>query len=107
VSDAATLDRARQALDDHAWDDAYRSFSDAALEGTLSGEDLERLAEAAWWTAHPKECIDALERSYAAHSNEGDTRRAAYVALQLVEDASVRRVNGHWNICLICVVNTQ
>ena len=90
MGDAGTLDRARQALDDHAWDDAYRTYSDAALEGALSGEDLERLAEAAWWTAHPKECIDALERSYEAHSNEGDTRRAAYVALQLVDQWNER-----------------
>jgi class 3 adenylate cyclase len=90
MGDAGTLDRARQALEGHAWDDAYRTYSGAALEGALSGEDLERLAEAAWWTAHPKECIDALERAYAAHSNDGDTRRAAYVALQLVDQWNER-----------------
>ena len=57
---------------------------------TLAGKDLESLAEAAWWTAHPKECIDALERAYASYSAEGNPRRAAFVALQLAEQWSER-----------------
>jgi hypothetical protein len=65
VTDTTTLERARQSLEAHAWQQAYEGF--ASLDGgDLSGEDLERLAEAAWWSAHPNESIDAFERAYAA-----------------------------------------
>lgn len=74
----------------HDWHGAYDAFSAASVNQALSADDLERLAEAAWWTAHPKECIDALERAYAAHSGEGNPRRAAYVALNLAEQWSER-----------------
>ena len=64
--------------------------SGASADHALAGDDLERLAEAAWWTARPKECIDALERAYAGHSREGNPRRAAYVALHLADQWSER-----------------
>ena len=83
--DASTLGRARQALEDHAWQEAYEAFTSASAEGSLAGEEWERLAEAAWWTAHPDRCIDALEQAFAAYNNEGNERRAAYVALQLAD----------------------
>ncbi len=37
----------------------------------------------AWWSAHPNESLDAFERAYGTYSSEGNTRRAAYVALRL------------------------
>jgi len=79
------LDQARRFLRDHRWQEAYEAFTEASEQGSLTGEDLERLAEAAWWTAHPAGCLDALERAYAAHVREGDQPRAAYVALQLAD----------------------
>ena len=44
MSDTTTLERARQSLDAHAWEQAYEGF--ASLDRDLSSEDLERLAEA-------------------------------------------------------------
>jgi hypothetical protein len=85
----STLERARKALAAHQWSDAYEAFSSASDE-PMAGEELEALAEAAWWTAHPKECIDALERAYAAYSREGNSRRAGYVALLLADQWSER-----------------
>lgn len=90
MPDTATLDRARQALEDHAWQDAYDGFVEAATDEELTGEDLERLAWAGWWTARPKECIDAMERAYGAHSREGNPRRAGYVALALADQYGER-----------------
>jgi class 3 adenylate cyclase len=90
VTDSTTLERAREALAAHAWNDAYDAFAGASADEALTGEDLEALAEAAWWTAHPKECIDALERAYAAYSREGNPRRAAYIALKLGEQLGDR-----------------
>jgi hypothetical protein len=45
MTDTVALDRARQALEDHAWQDAYEAFTVVAADQGLSGEDLERLAE--------------------------------------------------------------
>jgi len=90
VTQTAMLDRARQALEEHAWQDAYDAFVEAAAEKELPSEDLEQLAWAAWWTAHPKECIDAMERAYAAYSREGNQRRAGYIALHLADQYSER-----------------
>ena len=85
----STLERARKAMAAHDWNGAYEALT-AGGDQVLAGEELEALAEAAWWTAHPKECIDALERAYAAYSREGNPRRAAYVALNLAEQWSER-----------------
>ena len=90
MTDSNTLELARTAMATHDWRGAYDAFLGASVDQALSGDDLEKLAEAAWWTAHPKECIDALERAYAAHSREGDPRRAAAVALNLAEQSSER-----------------
>ena len=90
MTDTDSLQLARTALETHDWKGAYDAYVAASIDGALSGDDLERLAEAAWWTAHPKECIDALERAYAAYSREGNPRRAAYVALHLAEQWSER-----------------
>ena len=84
MTEPTTLERARQALHDHAWQDSYEGFVSAS-SGELGGEDLERLAEAAWWTARPTENTDALERAYAAYAAQGNERRAAYVALALAD----------------------
>ena len=90
MTDTDSLQLARTALETHDWQGAYDAYVAASIDLELSGDDLQRLAEAAWWTAHPKECIDALERAYAAYSREGNPRRAAYVALHLAEQCSER-----------------
>ena len=63
--------------------------------GRSAAEDLERLAEAAWWTAHPKECIDALERAYAATLDEANASaggvRGAAARRTVERAAAVRR----------------
>jgi len=90
MTDTDSLELAEAALETHDWQGAYDAYVAASTDRSLSGDDLERLAEAAWWTAHPVECIDALERAYAAYSREGNPRRAAFVALHLAEQCSER-----------------
>ena len=90
MTDSDSLQLARTALETHDWQGAYDAYVAASIDLELSGDDLQRLAEAAWWTAHPVECIDALERAYAAYSREENPRRAAYVALHLAEQCSER-----------------
>jgi class 3 adenylate cyclase len=86
MTDTATLDRARKAMEDHAWKDAYEGYVQVAADGPLAGEDQERLAEAAWLSAHPKESLEAIERAYAAYVEEGNPARAAYAALTLADE---------------------
>jgi class 3 adenylate cyclase len=85
VTDTATLDRARQASENHAWGEAFEHYARLADDGALTGDDLERFAVAAWLTANVKEGIDALERAYTAYVDDGNQRRAAYVALSLAD----------------------
>jgi class 3 adenylate cyclase len=96
VTDAATLERARHALDAHAWQEAYEGFASLVHRG-LSSEDLGRLAEAAWWSAHPTESIDAFERAYASFSAEGRRREAARVGLRLSMEYADRLDSAVWN----------
>ena len=74
---------AREALARHAWQDAFELLSRADREGVLSGDDLEALAGAAFFTAHPDLEHEAKERAFKAHHAEGRKVRAAYVALDL------------------------
>ena len=90
-----TLERARKALEDHAWQDAYEGF--ASFGAGLDGSDLERLGEAAWWSAHPDESLDAFARAYAAYLIEGEPRRAAAVAIRLAMEYADRSENALWN----------
>ena len=87
----AAIDRARKALQDHTWDQAYEAFVEADRAQALGAEDLELLADAAWWSAHPKDKVDALERAYALYSAGGDRRRAALVAVKLANHCADHR----------------
>ena len=93
-----TLERARRALEAHAWQQAYEAFL-ALDEQGLSSDDLERLAESAWWSAHPNESIEAFGRAFGAFSTEGRGRDAARVGLRLALEHADRQdgaVSNGW-----------
>ena len=81
---------AHEALDGHAWAEAFELFSRADADGELSGFDLESLAEAAWFTAHAAIATDARERAFQAHVAAGDRVRAAFLAFKLAQENSYR-----------------
>jgi len=97
VQDPTTLERARKALEQHAWEEAYEGFASLARREDLDGENLQRLGEAAWWSAHPEESLDAFERAYAVYLVEGDPRRAALLALRLVFEHADRSEGARSN----------
>jgi class 3 adenylate cyclase len=97
VADTGTLDRARKALNDHAWQDAYDLFVSQVERQELSAEDCERLGEAAWWSAHPDESLEAFERAFSAHTAEGNPRRAAYIAMRLAIEHADRLDAALWS----------
>lgn len=80
------LASAREALKQHEWERGYELFKVADASGGLSPEDLEHMADAAWWAARPDDNIDVLERAYSAHLAAGNRSRAAYVALSLARE---------------------
>lgn len=80
------LQSGRDAISRHAWREGFDLLRDADRTEALSPEDLERLAEAAWWTGRLAACIEARERAYKVYSDTGNRRRAGYVAIELTRD---------------------
>ncbi len=77
------LQEARDAISRHSWQEALDLLTAIDASGDLSAEDLERLAEAAFWTGRTDKCIEALERAYAGYTEVENRRGAASVAINL------------------------
>jgi class 3 adenylate cyclase len=84
------LEQGRDAVRRRAWRDAYDLLRTADADGRLTAEDLESLAEAAWWTGRLEEAIALRERAYTAYTEERAPRRAGFVAGMLVMDHANR-----------------
>ena len=94
-----SLEAGREAARRHAWRDAYELLRSADGEGRLGADDLENLAEAAWWTGRLDEAIALRERAHAAYLEGGETQRAALLAVIVGIDHANRAamsVAGGW-----------
>src|SRR3989441_9357637 len=87
----------RSAFARHSWREAFETLSNAQAMRALPAEDVERLAESAWWIGRVDDCIAAHERAYAAYMDEGTPRRAAIVAVRLAEDFINRQAKSIGN----------
>lgn len=85
-----TVEIGRKAIERGAWDDAVRAFNEVDQKEPLSPHDLELLADAAWWSGHPDESVEALERAFAGHVEQGSPSEAAGVAVLLAYLAARR-----------------
>src|SRR5713226_3711718 len=85
------LQSGREAIGRHAWKEGFDLLRDADRAGGLDPEDLEHLAEAAWWTGQLAACIEARERVYRIYLDAGNRRRAGYIATELVRDYFSKR----------------
>lgn len=93
------LKAGRDALERHAWREAYETLSEADRANLLSADGLRMLAEAAWWSGEPDVVLDALERTYGAYLKEGDRSGAAMAAFELARQNAMRMahpVAGGW-----------
>ena len=88
-----TLESGRDAFNRHAWTEAIEAFTTADRESDLSPEDLELMSTAQWWSGHPDEATEGLERAFTAYSDAGRRPEAAWVAMTLAYQA-FQRVNG-------------
>jgi class 3 adenylate cyclase len=85
-----SIEQGRNAARRRAWAEAYEAFAAAGDPSRLEPEDLNLLAKAAWWTGHPNESIAAHERAYAGYLDRGDAERAAFAALTLRREHTVK-----------------
>jgi hypothetical protein len=86
VAGTEHLRPARAAFARTAWREAYVGLRTADAAGELEAEDLERLAEAAWWLSDGTGSLRARERAYRKYLQRDELRAAAWAALALAED---------------------
>lgn len=83
------LQTARDAASRQAWREAYDAYAAAHAE-TLPAEDLERFAEACWWTGRLDDAIRLRGHAHAGYASAGQGVDAARMALLLSWDESAR-----------------
>ncbi|MET0212559.1 MAG: LuxR C-terminal-related transcriptional regulator [Vicinamibacterales bacterium] len=83
MTSSEALDRGRESFASHAWGDAYACLSAADCETPLQGEDLERLAYAAYLTGRDADSEGILTRAHQAFLSRGDPEGAARCAFWL------------------------
>jgi class 3 adenylate cyclase len=94
VIDRQPLEAGREAVQRHAWREAYGLLSEADQMQKLGPDDLKILAEAAWWSGRLDDCIAARERAFTAYLVAGHSRTAAGIALDLSEDYFAKKANS-------------
>ena len=82
---------ARAALAAHDWQRAFELFSAEDQIAPLVAEDLEGLAEAAWWSGRYRDGLAARQRAHHAYLQAGDHRRAGVAAVMLMMQHSSYR----------------
>jgi class 3 adenylate cyclase len=100
IQEPSLHDRATAALAQHAWHEAYDLLADADARGDLAPDELELLAQAAWWIGRLPAAIDARERAYAAAVKIGDTTTAVTAAISLGQDNLFRSAHDVANAWL-------
>ncbi len=78
-----SLQAGRDALARHAWIEAFDRLSEADRATALPASDLEGLATAAFFAAHPDAELEVKERAFRAHETEGNNLRAAFLAVDV------------------------
>lgn len=85
---SSSPERARRAAASYAWAEAFELFGAADAEAPLDPDDLDSMADAAWWIGKMRHCIALRERAHAAYLKQGNNRRAARVAIELADHHS-------------------
>ncbi|MFD9032172.1 response regulator transcription factor [Streptomyces sp. NPDC059567] len=82
VEEAPVVERARDAAARESWAEVYVLLREADLHPSvaLGPDDLDLLADAAWWAGHVDESVAARLRAHAGYVAAGDHRGAGQVA---------------------------
>jgi tetratricopeptide (TPR) repeat protein len=82
-SAAASIEAAADARSRYAWAEAFDLLAAADAVEPLGPDELDHLAECAWWLGKMRHCIALRERAHAAYLKGGNVLRAARVATDL------------------------
>ena len=80
-SDFQALDEARQAYARQDWMAAREGFRSATEQGPLSGDDIEAMADSAWWLGFNDEALAAFEEAFRLYMSGDRLPSAAKLAL--------------------------
>jgi ATP/maltotriose-dependent transcriptional regulator MalT len=83
VGAQGALMQGREAARRLAWAEAHAALSLADQSSSLTAEDLELMATAAYLLGHMEACLAALQRAEQLYAEGGDPRRAARCAFWL------------------------
>ena len=81
----SAVPEAREAVSRYAWREAFDLLAAADAAAPLEPDELDLMAECAWWIGKMRHCMALRERAYTAYRKQGDARRAARVALELTQ----------------------
>jgi hypothetical protein len=85
MTQLSAVDEAREAASHYAWREAFDLLAAADAAAPLGPDELDLMAECAWWIGKMRHCMALRERAHAAYRKQGDARRAARVALDLTQ----------------------
>jgi class 3 adenylate cyclase len=88
---AAAVSAGREALAAHRWEEAFEVLSGADRNDPLDADGLEALALAAWFTARGDFAIEAKERAFKAHVDQGNRARAAVLAFDIAREYAFKQ----------------
>jgi tetratricopeptide (TPR) repeat protein len=85
MTEVSTVPEAREAVSRYAWGEAFHVFAAADAVAPLGPDDLDQMAECAWWTGKMRHCMALRERAYATYRKQDNPLRAAHVAIDLAQ----------------------
>jgi class 3 adenylate cyclase/cytochrome c-type biogenesis protein CcmH/NrfG len=94
ILERSPLEAGREAVARHAWREGYDLLREAEKTEALGPEDLEGLAESAWWTGRLDDCIAAREQAHALYLAAGEPRPAARIAIMVANDYFAKRAHA-------------
>jgi tetratricopeptide (TPR) repeat protein len=85
MGEPSTLAEASEAVTRYAWGEAFQLFAAADAVAPLGADELDQMAECAWWIGKMRHCMALRERAYETHRKQGNHARAAHVAIDLAQ----------------------
>ena len=85
MTEPTTLPEASEAVSRYAWGEAFHLFAAADAVAPLGPDELDQMAECAWWIGKMRHCMALRERAYETYRKQGNPRRAAHVAIDLAQ----------------------
>ena len=80
---AKQLEAGLAAIDQRDWQGAYQLLNACAEDSDLGPQNLEKLAEAAFWSNRVRESLRLRERAFSGYERDAEVLSAARLARQI------------------------